>query len=128
MDWAVDYEEDSLPVLDQDGRLLGVITAQEVVDYLEHASKDVVGRLAGISDGEDGDEDLRETLAVSLKKRMPWLVVLLFLGMFVSSIVGMFEGDRGQGRHPGLLPVPDSGYGGKCGNPVPGRHHPGAHG
>lgn len=92
MDWAVDYEEDSLPVLDQDGRLLGVITAQEVVDYLEHASKDVVGRLAGISDGEDGDEDLRETLAVSLKKRMPWLVVLLFLGMFVSSIVGMFEG------------------------------------
>ena len=92
MDWAVEYEEDSLPVLDQDGRLLGVITAQEVVDYLEHASKDVVGRLAGISDGEDGDEDLRETLAVSLKKRMPWLVVLLFLGMFVSSIVGMFEG------------------------------------
>ena len=70
MDWAVDYEEDSLPVLDQDGRLLGVITAQEVVDYLEHASKDVVGRLAGISDGEDGDEDLRETLAVS--SAMAW--------------------------------------------------------
>ena len=35
---------------------------------------------------------MKETLAVSMKKRLPWLIALLFLGMFVSSVVGMFEG------------------------------------
>ena len=54
MDWAVDYEEDSLPVLGQDGRVLGVITAQEVVDYLEHASKDVVGGWPASPTGRTG--------------------------------------------------------------------------
>lgn len=92
MNWALDYEEDSLPVLDKDGKLAGVITSQDAVDYLEHASKEVYNKLAGISDSEEEEEDLREALAVSLKKRMPWLIVLLFMGMFVSSVVGMFEG------------------------------------
>ena len=92
MDWTLDYEEDSLPVLDQDGKLAGVITSQDMVDYLENASKEVYNKLAGISEGDDDDEDIHEPLTVSLKKRMPWLIVLLFLGMFVSSVVGMFEG------------------------------------
>mgnify|MGYP000267201613 CR=1 FL=1 len=35
---------------------------------------------------------MKETLAASMKKRLPWLIALLFLGMFVSSVVGMFEG------------------------------------
>ncbi len=92
MNWMLDYEEDSLPVLDADGKLAGVITSQDMVDYLEHASKEAYSKLAGISEGDDGDEDIRESLCVSLKKRMPWLIVLLFMGMFVSSVVGMFEG------------------------------------
>ena len=36
-------------------------------------------------------EDLKETPAESMRKRLPWLIVLLFLGMVVSSVVGMFE-------------------------------------
>ncbi len=38
-----------------------------------------------------GEEDLHEPLKTSLKKRMPWLMILLFLGMGVSSVVGLFE-------------------------------------
>lgn len=91
MDWVRDYEEDSLPVLDSQNRLMGVITVQDVVDYMEEASKDVYNKLAGISESDEDDEDMKETLAVSLRKRMPWLVALLFLGMFVSTVVGMFE-------------------------------------
>ena len=34
---------------------------------------------------------MKETLAVSMKKRLPWLIALLFLGMFVSSVVGMLR-------------------------------------
>ena len=41
--------------------------------------------------GLTGEEDLHEPLKTSLKKRMPWLIILLFLGMGVSSVVGLFE-------------------------------------
>ena len=44
-------------------------------------------KLAGLT----AEEDLKEPLLESMKKRMPWLIVLLGLGMVVSSVVGMFE-------------------------------------
>lgn len=91
MDWIRDYEEDSLPVLNKEDHLIGVITVQDIVDYLEAESKEVYNKLAGIAEG-GGSEDMKETLLTSMKKRLPWLVALLFLGMFVSSVVGMFEG------------------------------------
>ena len=37
------------------------------------------------------EEDLNEKLTESVKKRLPWLIILLFLGMVVSSVVGAFE-------------------------------------
>ena len=45
-------------------------------------------KLAGLS----AEEDLQETTKDSLKKRLPWLIILLFFGMGVSSVVGIFEG------------------------------------
>ena len=86
MDWIRDYEEDSLPVLDKDDRVMGFMTVQDDVDYMEEESKEVYNKLAGIAEG-DGSEDMKETLAASMKKRLPWLIALLFLGMFVSSVV-----------------------------------------
>ena len=44
-------------------------------------------KLAGLT----AEEDLNEKLAESVKKRLPWLIILLFLGMVVSSVVGAFE-------------------------------------
>lgn len=37
------------------------------------------------------EEDLHEKTSTSIKKRLPWLIILLFLGMAVSSVVGVFE-------------------------------------
>ena len=45
-------------------------------------------KLAGLS----AEEDLSESTKESIKKRLPWLIILLFLGMVVSSVVGAFEG------------------------------------
>ena len=45
-------------------------------------------KLAGLT----AEEDLRETTKESMKKRLPWLIILLFLGMAVSTVVGAFEG------------------------------------
>lgn len=38
------------------------------------------------------EEDVTQTSVQSMKKRLPWLIILLFLGIFVSSVVGVFEG------------------------------------
>lgn len=82
-----DYAEDSIPVLDEKNRILGVITSQDIVEVVDDELGDDYAKLAGLT----AEEDLKETLPASMKKRLPWLLILLFLGMLVSSIVGIFE-------------------------------------
>lgn len=82
-----DYSEDSIPVLDNNNRLLGVITARSVIEVVDDEMGEDYARLAGLT----AEEDLNEPLRKSMKKRLPWLLVLLGLGMIVSSVVGVFE-------------------------------------
>lgn len=83
----IDYAEDSIPVLDEENKIIGVITSQDIVEVVDEELGDDYAKLAGLTE----EEDLNEPLIKSVRKRMPWLIVLLFLGMFVSSVVGMFE-------------------------------------
>ena len=77
----------NLPVLTEDGRIAGILTAQDLVELVDDAMGDDYAKLGGLT----SEEDLREPAAVSMKKRLPWLIVLLFLGMGVSSVVGIWE-------------------------------------
>lgn len=79
--------EASVPVLDGDGRLLGVVTAQDLVELLDDELGEDYAKLGGLSDREDLAEPVRQ----SLRKRLPWLCVLLVLGLGVSATVGLFE-------------------------------------
>ena len=81
------YNEDSIPVLDNSNKIIGVITSNDLVQVVnEELSEDYV-KFAGLTN----EEDLHEPLKDSLSKRLPWLIILLFLGMIVSSVVGTFE-------------------------------------
>ena len=82
-----DYAEDSIPVLTDEKKLIGVITSQDIVEVVDDEMGDDYAKLAGLT----AEEDLNETLKESIKKRLPWLIILLFLGIVVSSVVGMFE-------------------------------------
>lgn len=82
-----DYAEDSIPVVDEKHQILGVITAQDIVEVVDDEMGDDYAKLAGLT----AEEDLSETTKESMKKRLPWLIILLFLGMAVSSVVGVFE-------------------------------------
>lgn len=84
----VDYAEDSIPVLSEEGRILGVITAEDLVEIVDREMGEDYVKLAGLSK----EEEPEETTGKSVAKRLPWLMVLLFLGMIVSTVVGMFEG------------------------------------
>lgn len=82
-----DYSEDSIPVLDKDMHILGVITSQDLVEVVDEEMGEDYAKLAGLA----AEEELEEPLGQSLKKRVPWLLVLLMLGMVVSSVISMFE-------------------------------------
>ena len=82
-----DYSEDSIPVLDSDMKLLGVITSQDLVEVVDEEMSEDYAKLGGLT----SEEDLDEPLLDSIKKRSPWLIILMFLGLLVSSVVGIFE-------------------------------------
>lgn len=82
-----DYSESSVPVLDNSNRILGVITAQNIIEASDNAMGEDYAMFAGLT----AEEDLEEPIPDSLKKRLPWLLVLMALGLVVSSVVGAFE-------------------------------------
>ncbi|MBQ9208138.1 MAG: magnesium transporter [Oscillospiraceae bacterium] len=82
-----DYSESIVPVLDDRNRLLGVITSQNIIEASDEEMGEDYARLAGLT----AEEDLNEPLGKSLKKRLPWLLILLGLGLLVSTVVGTFE-------------------------------------
>ncbi len=83
-----DYAEDSIPVLNDKNELIGVITAQDIVEVVDDELGDDYAKLAGMTE----EAELEESLGESIKKRLPWLVVLLGLSMCVSTVTSLFEG------------------------------------
>jgi magnesium transporter len=83
-----DYAEDSLPVLNAEGEIIGILTAQDIIETVDDEMGEDYAKFAGLT----AEEDLKETTTESMKKRLPWLIILLFLGMIVSTVVGAFEG------------------------------------
>ena len=83
------YSEDLIPVLSvKDGTLLGVITAKDLTEIVDAQRGDDYAKLAALS----GEDEPDEPLLSSIKKRAPWLIILLFMGLAVSAVVGLFEG------------------------------------
>ena len=82
-----DYSEASIPVLDNGNRFLGIITAQSVIEVVDDEMGEDYAKLAGLT----AEEDLKEPLLQSMKKRLPWLLALFALGIIVSTVVGAFE-------------------------------------
>ena len=82
-----DYSENSIPVLDDENKLLGIVTSHDFIEILgEELNEDYV-KLGGLP----SEEDLAEPIFLSIKKRIPWLSILLVLGLGVSATVGLFE-------------------------------------
>ncbi len=82
-----DYSEDSIPVLDKDNLLIGVITSSDIVEVVDEELGDDYAKFAGLTEAED----ISEPLFKSMKKRIPWLLALLVLGLIVSSVISKFQ-------------------------------------
>jgi magnesium transporter len=82
------YSENMIPVISSENRaLLGVITSTDIIELVDEELGDDYAKMAGLTSEQDPDE----SLFTSMKKRVPWLIVLLFMGLAVSAVVGIFE-------------------------------------
>ena len=85
------YSESAIPVLDASNCILGVITLRDLVEAVDDEMSDDYAKLGGLS----AEEDLHEPLRASLKKRMPWLLVLLVLGAVLIALGANLLVDNG---------------------------------
>lgn len=82
-----DYNFLATPVIDETGELLGIITVDDIIDVIDDEASEDYSKLAGISDMDKFDTSPWQ----AAKKRLPWLVILLFLGMLTANLMGQFE-------------------------------------
>ena len=82
-----EYQLDSYPILDNNDVLVGVITSGDVTEAIDDELGEDYAKLAGLTDEEDPNEGVLH----SVKKRIPWLVILLVLGLIQSFSMTGFE-------------------------------------
>ncbi len=82
----------AIPVVDEENKLVGVITVDDVIDVIKDEATEDVYRLAGVA----GDDRVFATAGESLRKRVPWLEVNLVTAFIAASVVALFEGTISQ--------------------------------
>lgn len=78
-----------LPVVDDNFEIIGIISFDDMFETINYESDMDYSRLAGVTD-VNIDED-SENVVSSVKKRIPWLIILLFINLITSGIVTGFE-------------------------------------
>src|ERR671914_1712062 len=77
----------AVPVADEENKLVGVITVDDVIDVIKDEATEDLYRLAGVS----SDERVFTPASESFRKRMPWLIVNLATAFLAAAVVGMFQ-------------------------------------
>ncbi|MBY6200793.1 magnesium transporter [Maritalea mobilis] len=81
------YHLISAPVVDDDGRLVGIITIDDAMIVLDEANEEDILRLAGV----DGESSLNDRVIDTTKRRFPWLFVNLITAILASLVISQFE-------------------------------------
>jgi magnesium transporter len=81
------YHYLALPVLDQYGRLVGVVSAQQVMDVIQEEATEDMQLMVGLS----GEERALTPWQQSIRKRLPWLCINLATAFLAGAVVGFFE-------------------------------------
>ena len=83
------YDFTSMPVVDNENRLVGIITVDDVVDIIEEEATEDIEKMAAIV---PSDKPYMKTSVFELwKKRMPWLLLLMISATFTGGIIASFE-------------------------------------
>lgn len=82
-----DYNFLAIPVVDENREMHGIITVDDIIDVIDEEASDDYSKLAGVSDIDDIDAGPFK----AAQKRLPWLIMLLFLGMLTATLMSQFE-------------------------------------
>ena len=83
------YDLNAIAVLNNDGRLVGVITVDDIMDIIEEETTEDISKMQMVTPLEDS---YLETSSIKMaRKCIPWIVVLLILGTFSSMVLSIFE-------------------------------------
>ena len=82
----------TIPVVDDNDKILGIVTIDDIVEILQEETTEDIHRLGGI----DKEERVDGTLGESIKSRLPWLIVNLITAILAAAVVGVFEGTISQ--------------------------------
>ena len=80
------YDLLSAAVVDENDRLVGVLTIDDVVDVIQEEAEEDLLRMGGV-----GDEELSDTVLTTSRSRVPWLLVNLFTAFLAASVIGLFD-------------------------------------
>ncbi|HET7579640.1 MAG TPA: magnesium transporter [Bacillales bacterium] len=86
-----DYDFLALPVVDFQNHLLGIITVDDIVDVIDEEATEDYSKFAAVADVEVNPNPF-----TAAKKRLPWLIILLFLGMVTATLIGQFQSTLNQ--------------------------------
>ncbi len=81
------YDLVSLPVVSPEGRMLGRITIDDIVDVIREEAEEDIQLMSGMS----GTEDPSDTVGLIVKGRLPWLIVGMFGAGLSGVVIGRFE-------------------------------------
>jgi magnesium transporter len=82
------YELLALPIVDEGGRLEGIITVDDVIDIINEESTEDMYKMAGLAE----EDRVFTPVARSIKMRLPWTILNLLTASLAASVVGFFEG------------------------------------
>ncbi|MEO6395857.1 MAG: magnesium transporter [Devosia sp.] len=80
------YDLVEVAVVDENKRLVGVLTIDDIVDVIHEEATEDMQRLAGV-----GDEELSDTVWTTVRNRATWLVVNLVTAVLASLVIGLFD-------------------------------------
>ncbi len=83
------YDVEALPIIDDDDNMLGIITYDDILDVKVDAAVEDYAAFAGVI--TDKIEHESESIFGGFKKRILWLIILLFTNIFTSSILGNYQ-------------------------------------
>ena len=86
------YNLTSIPVVDSELKLLGLVTFDDVIDVMEDENTEDILKISGVSE----DEELSGNWLEAVKSRLPWLVINLVTAFLASSVVRHYEGTLAQ--------------------------------
>jgi magnesium transporter len=82
------YDLVAVPVVDEQDRLVGVVTVDDVVDVIEEEAEEDIKALGGVT----GDEELSDSVWTIVRGRFPWLLANLMTALLASWVIRQFEG------------------------------------